>query len=510
MLLRSGFLSFILLLASRLFGLVRESAQAAAFGSSGFADVAVLMLTLPDWTASLLAGGALAYVLLPQWAAQPPLQQIESQRRVAWALLAVGSLCSLLLAALHTQAASWLAPGISLQLQGSVADALYWSAAAMPAALLASLWVTRLQHERDFVGLYAANLVVNGLLIVGLLGMAGGWARVTTDGVGVWLLMAMLLRLAWLRWRITRATGALSRHHVAVATPLPGSGTAAGINVWLWATLSAGLPLTLPFVARSLASRGGEGALATFSYAWKLVELPLVLVIQLIATLAFPAIARALAQEPDGQKAHPGAGDHTGGRFSARQVVGNAFSLSWAMGCATAAGLTIGAPVIAQLLFGWGRMSGDALVRVAAWSAVGAWSLPSQALIAVGLTVLAARRRMRMVVFAYGAGLVSMVLAGSCGASDGKTLMLLLGLVWLCVAAVVIAAMGPELRSWIRWQALFPPFGMLCLLALSRDLVLGPFTSHASGTILVAAVAAALVMASAWVANPEWKTLLRR
>ena len=51
--------------------------------------------------------------------------------------------------------------------------------------------------------------------------------------------------------------------------PLPAA------SVWLWAVAAAGLPLALPFAARSLASQQAPGALATFNYAWKLVELPL-------------------------------------------------------------------------------------------------------------------------------------------------------------------------------------------------------------------------------------------
>src|SRR3954471_10603688 len=83
MFLRAGALSLALLLASRLLGVLRESAQAAAFGSGGLADVAVLMLTLPDWVASIMASGALAYVLLPAWAGRPPEQVAAVQRRVA-------------------------------------------------------------------------------------------------------------------------------------------------------------------------------------------------------------------------------------------------------------------------------------------------------------------------------------------------------------------------------------------------------------------------------------------
>ncbi|MDQ6882384.1 MAG: virulence factor MviN, partial [Pseudomonadota bacterium] len=91
MLLKAGAVSFGLLLASRLLGLLRESALAAAFGTSGLADVAVLMLSLPDWLAGVLAGGALSYVMLPAWAAQGAGRIAATQRRIARLLLLAGS-----------------------------------------------------------------------------------------------------------------------------------------------------------------------------------------------------------------------------------------------------------------------------------------------------------------------------------------------------------------------------------------------------------------------------------
>src|SRR6476659_9409685 len=80
--LKAGAFSLPLLLASRLLGLLRESAQAAAFGASGLADVVVLMLTLPDWLAGVLASGALAYVLVPAWAGQTGVEIAATQRRL--------------------------------------------------------------------------------------------------------------------------------------------------------------------------------------------------------------------------------------------------------------------------------------------------------------------------------------------------------------------------------------------------------------------------------------------
>ena len=97
MFLKAGALSLALLLASRLLGLVRESAQAAAFGTSGVADVVVLMLTLPDWLVGVMASGGLAYALLPAWAVQTRQQQDHTQRRVARVLLAAGVLLALAL-----------------------------------------------------------------------------------------------------------------------------------------------------------------------------------------------------------------------------------------------------------------------------------------------------------------------------------------------------------------------------------------------------------------------------
>ncbi|MDP3619505.1 MAG: lipid II flippase MurJ, partial [Ramlibacter sp.] len=292
MFLKAGALSLALLLASRLLGLLRESAQAAAFGASGLADVVVLMLTLPDWVAGFLASGALAYVLVPAWAGHDRASVAATQRRVALWLVGGGVLLGLGLLFFRHAALSWLAAGLPAAQLPAASTALIWSATALPAALLASLWATRLQHERDFTGMYGANLVVNAVLIAAIANAAAtpDAGKVVTF-LGIGLLAAMLLRLAWLHWRTPASLEVMAANPRASALPAP--------PVWLWAALSAGLPLALPFVARSIASRDGEGALATFNYAWKLVELPLILAIQLVATLAFPAIARAAAQRDE-------------------------------------------------------------------------------------------------------------------------------------------------------------------------------------------------------------------
>jgi len=489
MFLRAGALSLALLLASRLLGLLRESAQAAAFGASGLADVAVLMLTLPDWLAGVLASGALAYVMLPAWSAQQPEVVAASQRRLVRMLVAGGVGLAIVLAMLRYDALDLLVPGLTPVLHEPGTRGLLWSAAALPMALMASLWATRLQHERDFAGMYGANLVVNGVLVATLylLFASSADARTAVPALGWGLLVAMGLRLLWLYRRMP----------ASVAPIADGQAALPAVSVWLWAAAAAGLPLTLPFAARSIGSAGGEGALATFNYAWKLVELPLMLAIQLVATLAFPGVARAFstaARSPS----------------EAAAAVRPAFALAWTLACAAAAGLIVGTPALADLLFGWGRMDPKSLATVAAWGAIGAWGLLPQSLIAVAVTILAARRRMHAAVFAYAGALALLFAAAAGGMSDGAGLMHTVNGLFLLVALVVLPACGRALLSWLPWAAMLAAslaLGACALAVLRFDAI------HAAPMALqlaAAVLAASIVVAVAFLCSADLRMALRR
>ncbi|MEY2619279.1 MAG: hypothetical protein RL522_2281 [Pseudomonadota bacterium] len=492
MMLKAGALSLALLLASRLLGLARESAQAAAFGTSGLADVAVLMLTLPDWLAGVAASGALAYVLVPAWAGRDRAAVDGLQRQIARVLMALGVAAALAWAVLAWQGplVQALAAGLPAALGPVAAQGLVWSAIAFPLALLASLWGTRLQHERDFTGLYASNLVVNGVLIAAIVVAGWGFAG---DGVvtalGAGLLAAMALRLAWQAWRIPRG----EHGGVVVVTstlPLPAGA------VWTWAILSAGLPLALPFLARSLASQGGEGALATFNYAWKLVELPLVLAIQLVATLAFPAVARAVTQGLEDP--------------AAREPVRIAFALAFALACACAAGLLVGADALAQLLFGWGRMQPDALAQVAQWARVAAMGLLPQAVAAVALTVLASQGRMRPAAGLYAMALVAVLGLTATNPRDGAALMAVLNAVFMFVALGLLIALGAGAARCLPVRAMLWPFGALLVVAALLRAAGGAGGLPMVPALTLAVLAGGAVLGAAWYGAGPMRQALRR
>ncbi len=312
------------------------------------------------------------------------------------------------------------------------------------------------------------------------------WAGVagSTSVLGLFLVFAMFLRLGWLGWRLPPAgIGApadpVSSQHLPRA------------SIWIWAGLSSGLLLLLPLAGRSIASQGGEGSLASFNYAWKLVELPLVLAVQLVASLAFPAITRTGAGTPE--------------REDALRV---AFALAWALACAAIAIVATFSLPLAGLLFGWGRMGQDNLQVIAHWGAIGIWSLLAQALIAVMLTVMAISQRMHVAVWAYVAALAMLLVLGLVphwGPETGAVVMWLLNGVLAAVALVLMAAERQTIVRAFPWQSCMVSLAVTAVLVSLKPLLSGHSLQF---TMIACCVYGLLVLGSAVLANPQLRKLL--
>ena len=479
---RAGMISLALLLLSRVFGLARESALAAAFGVSALADVVVVMLTLPDLVAGTLASGVLGFVLLPWWSRQTSEGQKSSRHRVMGLLLLLGCLLAVWIVLAPHQLAYLLAPGLAGH-DGLIEAAMRWSAFALPAALAASLWYTHLQHERDFVGMYGMNIVHTSVILMVLIALVFVFVVDAADVVtwmGAGLLAAMVLRLAFLSWRTSRVVVRFTAPNEPVSG-LP------GWHIWAWTLLATGLPVALPVIARSLVSETGAGALSTFNYAWKLIELPNLLAIQLVSSLAFPAIARAHAEGRD---------FHT--------ALKKAFMLAWTLACAAALALFIGSHPLATLLFGWGNMRAEHVAEIAQWSAWGAWTLLPQALIAVLVTALATLQKMRAAAFAY--ALALMVLSAS-GAHEPWAVMGVMTLALASVAAAMLAFSWRDILPALAWREMAVP-GLLC--ALLGWLGTLAAIENQAVILMVAGLAALVLMGASAALSPTLRTLVGR
>jgi len=497
MYLRAGVISIGLLLASRVAGLLRESVQAASFGSTALGDMAVLMLTLPDLVSAVFVSGALSYALLPWWARQDAAELARTQRAVARLLLAAGAAVALAMWLAPLAVGRWLAPGAAAQ--PALASAIHWAALAVPAGLLGTLWYTRLQHERDVVGMYGMNLVHTGTIIVALL--AAAWLARPGQEVhvlGAGLALGLGLRLVFLAWRLRRvhAAGTPPAQAPVVQAPAartpPAQAPAIGLpgwRIWLWATLATAGPAALMLVARTLASRNGEGSLAAFNYAWKLVELPNLLAIQLVAALAFPALTRAHAQ-----------GREFGVQLRA------ALSLSWALACAAALALWIGSEPLAALLFGWGRMGPAHVAEVAHWAAWGGWMLLPQALATVAGLVLATMGRLRVAALAYAAAVAALLLAGAAGLQDGVRVMQALACIVALVAAALLWSVRAHAAQAIAGRDMAVPAVLCALFAGLRPLL----PAQPVALLAAAGLLALALLAASYAASPILKMALKR
>ena len=490
MYLRAGVFSLGLLLISRLLGLARESAQAAAFGASGLGDVVIVMFTLPDLLVGVLVSGALSYVLLPAWARQSQGGYQVKLNRLAINLGVAALLIGVLLWVFRSAVVQALAPGLRGEMRGLSTESIGWSAAVLPLAMVAALWATRLQHERDFVGMYAGNVLVNMVLVAGLVAVgsavwAGGAEPATVVAtLGGCLVLAMLLRLLWLAWRLSTATTKLP----ASASTLSGVSASPAASVWLWAALASSLALVLPLVARSVVSQSGEGALASFNYAWKLIELPLVLALQLVASLAFPALAATAPRSPE--------------RLQALQV---AFALAWALACAAAAAVATFSLPLASMLFGWGSMAPAGLEAIARWSAIGVWSLLPQALIAVLLTLMAITTRMRVAVLVYACALAGLLAFGLFGSAQGQGVMWALNVVLAAAAAALLTTERKDIAGALPLVAMAVPLLVCVGLVFLKPLWLGLALPAA---LALACAYALVVLASGAAASPALRRLV--
>ena len=517
MYLRAGLISVMLLVLSRVLGLARESVQAALFGTTALADIVVAMLTLPDLLSSALTTGALAYVLLPWWARQTPQQLNQGQRLMVKCLLALGAGVALLM---WLSAALWahlLVPASSGDpaLALRAAQAVGWAAVAMPLALLSFLWYTRCQHERDAAGMYGMNVVHTTVVIAAMLLVAGTGTGAVVTGLGLGMLAAYGLRLAFLAWRLrgSRPVASTLPAPLAQAAAVDSANRNASLpapQLWLWALMAAGLPAVLPIMARSMASAQGGGALAIFNYAYKLVELPNLLAIQLVATLVFPALTRAYASGLD---------------ISSRLQL--AWGLSWTLACAAVLGLVMGAQPLGMLLFGWGKMTAESLQTVEAWAAAGAWTLLPQSVLSVLMLVLATLGRLRIAALAYGAAVAVLLgvgyffgadVVGTDGGIDysrGATMMLALSAaLWAAVVVAAYSVWNEFMAAFVLRIWLAPLLLCLASVAVFRQFAALHWTPFAAqlpvAALALSGLAALSLLTSTLWMNPSLRSVLKR
>ncbi len=351
----------------RLAGFVRDASLAARFGVQGPADIAVVLLLVPDSLLNLLVGGAMSAALIPEFARLG--RGLRSRALLSQALLYSGGLALLLVVMMFVFAGPVLralAPGFSMAARAATLPLFRTALWAIPLTFLTGVTTAYLQARHRFLVPALGTLLFNGVLI-GALHLGAG--RVNPLAV---LAGAVIVACA-VRWGSQAvAIGPFSPAPRFFRWPLFHRDL---LRRYAQAVAAGGFVALMPILARAAASMTHEGGMALYNYAAKLVELPLGVAITVLSVAVFPLLSHAFAR---GQDTGP--------------VLRASFRWVFSISIAVSVSLFVFRRLFAELAFGWGRMTAADVDALSALFGLGLVALPFQGLSSLLMAVFNAKR----------------------------------------------------------------------------------------------------------------------
>ena len=365
---RAGFALSLGIVFGRAAGFLREASLAAVFGAGESADVAVLMLTVPDFLVNILVGGALSVALIPELKG---LDEESASGLFFQASLFTGGtflVLTLLLQIFRSELIHVLVPGFPASSVEHAASSVGLALWVIPLTTLAGVTSAYLQaHERFAIPAFG-TFFFNGIVASGLL-----YYRQTPTH---FRLALFIIAGASVRWASQLGdmqrlpVGRLLGHRNLISRSL--------LVRYFQALLAGGVILLFPVIARGVASFQHAGAVATLNYANKLVELPLGASITVLSIVLFPRLSTAFVANPDS------------GEFTL--LLRKGVPVVWIVSTGMMLTLIWFHRSLALAAFGWGRMSTDVVTEIGILAAIGLTSLPAQGLSSMVIAAFNARR----------------------------------------------------------------------------------------------------------------------
>lgn len=343
----SGIAITLAVLLGRLLGFGRDATIAATMGIDREADIAVFLISLPDFLINVLGAGGFTAILVVAFRQRPEIAARLMMQSGMAVLAAVGVL-ALVLILFSGTLVDLLAPGFDTVARATTIALLPLVLLSAPFAAMTGPFIGFLQARERFFIAASGTMIVNGTLIAGL------------------LLAPEDAMLYWLAWAVMVA--ALLR--ILVLALATGSATVQGLRVSPWevdlklvaafvrAAATEAIAFLYPLALRAIATLFGVGALASANYATKLVQLPLGVLVMTLTTILLPRLAAAAPREDGGDRAF----------FLRLLDLGGYWILG--MSAISVAILSVHGPLLVGLAFGWGAIGEDGLSTISIYVAV--------------------------------------------------------------------------------------------------------------------------------------------
>ncbi|MDI1352875.1 MAG: lipid II flippase MurJ, partial [bacterium] len=275
----SGTIVTLGLLAGRFTGFLRELLIAQQFGLTEQADVAILLLTLPDTFINFLIGGGVAAALIPTLKITP----LTEWKKICWQssglFFLFFSLLSVLITINPLIIVHFFAPGASNSVSTNAANLLRIAIWVMPLTALSMVSSAYLQAQERFLMPSLGTFIFNLTIISSFMFISSNYLQMRFFAFAIvlgaffrWVSQARFLeapRKVFSPWLVSKSL--LTRYVHAVS--------------------GLGLIVFLPVAANSLASFYQTGSIAAFSYVNKLIQFPITMCLSVFSIVLLPRLA---------------------------------------------------------------------------------------------------------------------------------------------------------------------------------------------------------------------------
>jgi putative peptidoglycan lipid II flippase len=365
---QASILVFLGILAGRALGFLREVLIAHQFGVTRDADIAVLVLTVPDIFLNILVGGAATAVLVPEFT--------KHNKDKAWTLFVQSTFVMFTFFLVVTFAISFFsnelvtlfAPGFDENSVFRSSKYLIFALASLPISAITAVSTSYLQSKDHFAIPSFGTFIYNFVIIVVMLFASG-----LHDGLFV---LALVICLASIFRYVSQFILAF-KHRGRYASNGKTVLDRGLLNRYFQALGTVGLIFLIPVISRVFSSFHGEGAVAAMNYANKFIELPLGAVISVLPVVMFPKLSEMFQSDS---------------KLEAENLGSKAAFISFYLAVILTSVLALYVHDYIGLLFNWGTVDSLQLIKIEQLTQIGLLALPAMGLSSIFIAVFNAKK----------------------------------------------------------------------------------------------------------------------